>query len=884
MKKIKIFLILSIASVTLLSQAQAVEMSLVKRQLGENYNSLIESQVQCAGSYETGNYICNKATAGERRILGTWDSFIVPVAVKNSLPVRYVDSNLFVTAHTLLPLLSIQFSDPVLEKKRQQTADLAIRAVNQFQRNDAFAFWPQIGPSIRGNVNRIGPLNLSPLLLGTQLDIVKTIQNFFHIPLFPSKVRWMEAHVDLKNPDIGIDALFSVPNDADDTALGIAANYEHHLDSPNPKSIASFLQMTQLFGKYADNYETRKQRRYKSYLPECEKWMKEQKTSADQAALYQDQKFLETCSLDDPRESWRYQPYANKHSGAAMTWFFDEKEPIYATPEKGVALPGQNSVDCNVVSNVLYTLALTKKQNDPALREVYQNSCRAISNVILDESGNLRMTKSPRKVDQYQVMPAWRICGLFYPAHMTFPYLISRAVQEANACQDLPAADQQKFDHAMKELARNVIAEQDQVTPLKKSGQWIEDIDSTIALPTTLGGLTLLNFRNAYVDKWKINERDWKTRIDTAVGWVLSLSKRSRSSKTGLALSSIPEGTFFGGGTVDEVAHWRSEPFATAMSLELMSKYVLAYELNEKKRTRLVLSETSSEALSNGTYKATALIPKSLPDQSKISDDWAQVPRPQDSLPPLEVKPWAGEIRAGVRQNFDGSGREAIIGVELSYGQHYSGSNQEQNERIAYYKVKLSGEMAANTQTGKVDDYNINVKFMGISTRTDFILRNEIAFLPIQYIKENSIQTSSIYLTYGELDAPIIHFGGGTYLNLNLTGKLIGAIHKANKESMLPQQRTSLNLAEFNLGFSVARGNWSAAASANVEVGVSRYNDGSAVRSSHRNYRLQGSIKYKFNDRHSVELVRRKVVDGANDVFGKADDQTMLQYQYTWAR
>ena len=50
----------------------ALEQSEVQDQLMGNFNYLIGAQVTCDGSFETANYICNKESPGERRILGTW--------------------------------------------------------------------------------------------------------------------------------------------------------------------------------------------------------------------------------------------------------------------------------------------------------------------------------------------------------------------------------------------------------------------------------------------------------------------------------------------------------------------------------------------------------------------------------------------------------------------------------------------------------------------------------------------------------------------------------------------------------------------------------------------------------------------------------------------
>ena len=78
--------------------------------------------------------------------------------------------------------------------------------------------------------------------------------------------------------------------------------------------------------------------------------------------------------------------------------------------------------------NFVYSLSLTGMKDDPLLRRCYENSCNAITNTILDAGDQLRMTNGGA-ASEFASRPLWKSCGLFFPAHMTYPYLVSRPVR-----------------------------------------------------------------------------------------------------------------------------------------------------------------------------------------------------------------------------------------------------------------------------------------------------------------------------------------------------------------------------------------------------------------------------------------------------------------------
>jgi len=832
----------------------------VQQQLIGNFRYLMESQVDCNGSYDSGSYICNKDIPGARRIQGSWDSYVIPVAVKTPYNFRIVDSNLFFTVHTLLPLFSISFEDPVLEQQRVDATHAAMTAINLFRRGDGYAFWPQVGPSRTQQVNRIGPLNMSPLLLGTQIEIVSRIQNLFRVRLFPSKVHWMENFLDLENETTGMDVLFNVPNDTDDTALAIASNFYYYQDQKNSERLAEYLSMSKNFASNVDTFENRNSRRYKDYVPECEEVQRTQISDTARQSLFSDRSFLTNCSLDDTREQWRYDPYESGHSGAFLTWLYDENEPIYAHPEAGVVLPGQNSVDCYAIANVVFSLALTGMRDDPLLRPGYESSCKAITNTILDERDQLRMT-SGGDASEPGPKALWKSCGLFFPAHMTYPYLVSRAVGDGGACQDLPDEDQLRFDKAIGVLVDDISSEQDDASDQKQSGQWYEEIDQQTALPTVLGGVSLLNFRHAYGDEFARNYQI-RERVEDAISHTLGSSELDTMPDGGESLS-IPEGTFFGGGTSDEIAHWRSRSFATAASLELMTKYLLQYSDNPTHDGILALQANpipNPEALKHVAHQPLR--------QTYI----------QDSLPPAAESAVELTLVPGLKSGNEGT--EATMAVSLSIGEHFRGGIQEATENIAFYDLKIAAMAGLDLSTRDLDSYTLTAGFHGISTTTDTVMQNDMAFFPVRYQRQYDVLTKSAHLWRGQISVPIFRLDNESSINVDIAGRLVGVTKKSGDLVSSRNEVDSINLADFDIGLTWAWKRMSTSLAYGSALGQATDTNGEHYFSL-KNYRLSTEISYRPRPNHSVTLVAVKTVDGeSRDLFD--DDQFYVQYQYEW--
>ncbi len=776
-------------------------------------NHLKTTQADCSDSLVLDtDYICNKDIQGEKRVNGGWDSIISPTFMKAASSVSFLDSNMFVTAHVLYPFWFLQL-DETAAVNTQQMKDIAVTGIDAHRRGGGYSFWPEIGPSL-GNVNRIGPLNLSTLLLSSQISLADKLGKTTGLSVIPRDVKWLDVFFDRDNKEIGMDALFSVPNDNDDTALAIITKYYHDQDkilagNGDVADLKETISLGENINRFVDTFELRKLRMVDPSNQSC----KDKMANGDRDQLVQDVDFLRECSLDDPREHWRYKAYADSgsYTGAYMTWAYDETGDIYADPEAGVIMTGQNSVDCVVIANALYAISLSGLKNNHEYKKNYENSCNIISNIMLDENDNIRTDRSGRDADQDKESPVWRHCGLFYPSHMLFPYMISRAVRDGNACTDLTEkTDQERFDKAMTSLMKEIVKEQDQDDENKSSGEWYETMDSTIALPSALGAVTLLNLGEKTAQQAEITSNELSTRIEAGIQAFIN-KRKIEDSQNDLPNYSLPGGTFFGGGTVNEIALWKSAPFTAAVSLEAATKYIMNWQKNADQngnlspRKKLVISDVREE---NGNYtfsdsilniddqkfKKQYYIDEYLQDSSEISANFTQLLLSSNIKKEHLDKPKKGKVFLDIEGGYSArpDGNYGVVGVELTVGETF----KEGSSRVAYYKVKLNAIGYFNPNG---PNYNISARFLGVSTDTDFI-KDEIGLMPVRYIKEGDIQEFQMHLAMATIQAPVLKLGNKARLNIYAVGQLIGYMNKINRETDDILQRHTVSLVDLNIG------------------------------------------------------------------------------------
>ncbi len=168
--------------------------------------------------------------------LGDWASRVsfMPGTIIGSLGEPIRDSNLFTTASVVFPLFLLD--DSQLDPKDQiisQMKDLALKNIESFKRESAYSFWPlfqnrtdHLGRSYKVN----GPINIDLRLMTPMAELAdRSITKPFRDLLFgafPSFfLEWIVLVRERDTNPTGIDAFFSIPNDADDTSLAIAANH-----------------------------------------------------------------------------------------------------------------------------------------------------------------------------------------------------------------------------------------------------------------------------------------------------------------------------------------------------------------------------------------------------------------------------------------------------------------------------------------------------------------------------------------------------------------------------------------------------------------------------------------------------------------------------------
>ncbi|MBU1105243.1 MAG: hypothetical protein KKB51_01145 [Candidatus Riflebacteria bacterium] len=263
---------------------------------------------------------------------GEWASYIhfMPnkLGFKGRSPAAVQDSSLFMTAFICYPLFL--FDECALAPEQQHISSMlrqAMQNIQSFKRDTAYNFWAVL-PGVRGTAPRTGPFNI-PV---SQLEfLAKAYLNPKFAKLFAMLAKgqqtppkyWLEACLDQKNNPTGADALFNIPNDADDTSTAVAI--QHFFNQRFPDS---------------------------GIVP-------------DHAALLQISEYRDVNrEHEDGRDGWK-----GKDSGAFLTWMKDETKPVFDRPETGIIPMGVNNVDVVVNSNVLFAMALTGSRNLPGYAE-----------------------------------------------------------------------------------------------------------------------------------------------------------------------------------------------------------------------------------------------------------------------------------------------------------------------------------------------------------------------------------------------------------------------------------------------------------------------------------------------------------------------------------
>ncbi len=427
------------------------------------------------------------------------------------------DSNLFMTAGISYPLYL--FDESELSGQQPQTVTamriLSLASLEGYKHEDRYSFWPKL-PGSTSKADRVGPLNI-PMALGEGMTLMKKL----HIkPQNPNPIaqEWMEDVSDRQINPYGLDALANIPGDADDTALALSV------------------------GALGERLDHRP--------------FHQDGSPFERMLSFRDQ----GRTLEDARDTWK-----GKNSGGFLTWLKDEnlpREERFRSPSSGVIPLGVNNVDCIVNANVLLSFGLQGRTDEPAVLEASELMLRAVER------------------------RAWPTCGLYYPQRMMFPYVFTRAFRDGHVQN---AATQK----AAEQLLFDLLAEQDDTARRwpKQAGAFSGGTDPSFDLATALGVTALLNIGPEIPARLNVSER-YQEAIQKGIDYLLAHAEDPRirfdsTFNTNYDQAHFPlpwdkskswqAGVFFSASNWN-LAQWRSQAYSTAIVLEALGKYMLAYD------------------------------------------------------------------------------------------------------------------------------------------------------------------------------------------------------------------------------------------------------------------------------------------------------------------
>jgi len=251
---------------------------------------------------------------------------------------------------------------------------------------------------------------------------------------------------------------------------------------------------------------------------------------------------------EDGRDDWK-----GLNSGAYLTWLAHESRPTFSTPHQGIIPLGVNNVDAVVNANVVYALSLTGRKNAPG----YSDAVRIVA-----------LAAEKR---------AWPAAGLYYPQPMMFPYAATRAFRDGGA-QERPM--QRAMDCLLADLLQ-IHEHWARAHPFKKGG-FPGGTDSSEALATALGLNALLNIGSTTARRLGLEAR-YQQAVNQSATRLLALARKSTAHDpatrklSGRRVISWPAGAVFAS-SFQGLAQWRSEAQTTAIALEALARFAMAYD------------------------------------------------------------------------------------------------------------------------------------------------------------------------------------------------------------------------------------------------------------------------------------------------------------------
>lgn len=453
---------------------------------------------------------------------GEWASFIhfMPnkLGFKGRAPASVQDSNLFMTAFIAYPMFLFDESAlPAQKRHINHMLNLAMKNIQSFKREDAYNFWAVL-PGVKSDALRTGPFNITvaQLELLAKAYLNPKLKRIFDLlargQQTPPKY-WLERCLDQTENITGADALFNIPNDADDTSTAVAFQFMY-------------------CNRFSDAGIT-----------------------PDYDALHKISEFRDIeRAREDGRDAWK-----GKNTGAFLTWMKDENRPVFERPEIGIIPLGVNNVDVVVNSNVLFAMALSGKKDLPGYNE------------------SVSLIRSAAETH------AWPEAGLYYPQNMIFPYAASRAYRDGNAREP-------DMKLAMHRILRDLIKAQHEWGEKNRTrkGAFPGGDDKSDHLATALAVTTLINIGRQNALELNMAP-EYDLALSSGVKYLLdqAIWKHSENASTigkfktpGNKSATWLSGLFFAASFWD-LAHWRSQAFTVSMVLEALTKYALAYDLDD---------------------------------------------------------------------------------------------------------------------------------------------------------------------------------------------------------------------------------------------------------------------------------------------------------------
>lgn len=476
------------------------------------------------------------------RFIGDWSSMIhfMPDKFIGGVvgPVR--DSNMFLPAAIVYSLSFVSDSQmpadqrPVTEMKR-----LGLANVEFYNRGSSYNFWPQF-KSISSNTpgsQVVGPINVPATMLGRLLGLKKKLPGIMEGLLIgklqPQLQDWLDKVTDEKINPYGLEALFNIPDDSDDTSTAIAAIE---------------------LGKLSNGSSNQR----------------------DQTTIALERISLFTESLRRSPKDFREVDF-NWPANSSLTWLRDQSAPLFESPADGVLPLGANNVDCVVNANVLLAIGLSNKAGEPRFKPLV-----AAASEVLEKAAEQQL---------------WPQCGIYYPQQMMFPYVLSRAYRDGNIRNPAIQKASHKLIRDLLDPNNKVNGQSKDGSffggPLDDS----RSLSTALALTSLInfGHSEVIDAYKQEQALESIKPFDPLARydqvIERAISYLLS-SKQRYNTQYGSSLNrqnqiyrkrllgaKWPEGLFFTS-SFWEIAQWFSEPYTVAIILEGLAKYSLAYDLS----------------------------------------------------------------------------------------------------------------------------------------------------------------------------------------------------------------------------------------------------------------------------------------------------------------